>query len=245
MVDDDDNDVDDENDMGWVVEDAVENGSCDEEDEINQETNSNEAMDVDNDVDEEEEEEGDKEEDFLQNQNMEVSFPVQTASRSVWDIIAGEDPQKKQAKLKSCTACGKEGHAWPTCRRKNVEFMLLKIGAMQAPKKLDNPSPALLAVVEDAAPATKQKTRKREVRSSLAEVVEFEATAAHVESGSKKPKSDGGSMLACDICGEQPDGNWRMSGRKCVCGKFVHSRCWAGKRNGAVLCTACEPKMKR
>jgi hypothetical protein len=115
----------DENEMGWVVEDDVGNGSCDEEDEINQETSSNEVLDVDNDADEEKEEEGEKEEEFLQNQDMEVSFPVQTASRSVWDIIAGEDPQKKQIKLKSCTACGKEGHAWPTCRRKNVEFMLL------------------------------------------------------------------------------------------------------------------------
>jgi hypothetical protein len=239
--DDDDNDVDDENEMGWVVEDAVENGSCDEEDEINQETSSNEAMDVDNDVDEEEEEEGEKEEEFLQNQNMEVSFPVQTASRSVWDIIAGEDPQKKQIKLKSCTACGKEGHSWPTCRRKNVEFMLLKIGAMRAPDKLDNQLPALLAVVEDVAPDTKQKTRKREVRSSLAE---FEAAATHVVPGSKKPKSDDGSSLACGICGEQPVGNWRISGRKCVCGKFVHSRCWDGKRNGAMLCTDCESQKK-
>jgi hypothetical protein len=101
-----DNDDVDENEMGWVVEDNVENGSCDEDDEINQETSSNEAIDVDNDAGEEEEEEGEKEEESLQNQNVEVSFPVQTASRSVWDIIAGEDPQKKQIKLKSCTACG-------------------------------------------------------------------------------------------------------------------------------------------
>jgi hypothetical protein len=241
---DDGDDGVDENDMGWVVEDNVENGSCDEEDEINPETSSNEAMDVNNDAGEREEDEGEKEEEFLQNQDMEVSFPVQTASRSVWDIIAGEDPQKKkQIKLKSCTACGKEGHAWPTCRRKNVEFMLLKIGAMQAPKKLDNHSPALLAVVEDVAPATKQKTRKREV-SSLAEGVEFEAAAAHVVSGSKKPKSDDGSSLVCGICGEQPVGNWRISGRKCVCGKFAHSQCWVGKRNGAVVCTDCESQKK-
>jgi hypothetical protein len=236
-----DNDDVDENEMGWVVEDNVENGSCDEDDEINQETSSNEAIDADNDAGEEEEEEGEKEEESLQNQNVEVSFPVQTASRSVWDIIAGEDPQKKQIKLKSCTACGKEGHSWPTCRRKNVEFMLLKIGAMRAPDKLDNQLPALLAVVEDVAPDTKQKTRKREVRSSLAE---FEAAATHVVPGSKKPKSDDGSSLACGICGEQPVGNWRISGRKCVCGKFVHSRCWDGKRNGAVLCTDCESQKK-
>ncbi len=240
----DDNDLDDENEMEWVVEDDVENGSCDEDDEINQETSSNEAMDVDNDVDKGEEEEGEKEEEFLQNLDMEVPFPVQTASRSVWDIIAGEDPQTKQAKLKLCNACGKEGHAWPTCRRKNVEFMLLKIGAMRVPKKLDNQSPALLAVVEDVAPATKQKTRKREVRSSLAEVVEFEATATHVVSGSKKPKSGDGSSLACGICGEQPVGNWRISGRICVCRKFVHSRCWDGKRNGVMLCTDCESQKK-
>ena len=122
--------------------------------------------------------------------------------------------------------------------------MLLKIGAMRAPEKLDNRSPALLAVVEDAAPATKQKTRKREVSSSLAEVIEFEATAAHMESGSKKPKSYDGCSLACGICGQQPVGNWRISGKKCVCGKFVHSRCWDGKRNGVVLCTDCESQKK-
>jgi hypothetical protein len=122
--------------MGWVVDDVVENGSCDEEDELNQETSSNDANEMDDEEGEEEVEEDEEEKnELLQDQIVGVLFPTQTASRSVWDILAGEDPQKKQVKVKSCTACGKESHSWPTCRRKDVEFMLVKIGAMQAPKK--------------------------------------------------------------------------------------------------------------
>ena len=62
-----------------------------------------------------------------------VLFPTQTASRSVWDIIAGEDPQKKQVKLNSRAPPVWKGKPFMAdVQTKDVEFMLVKIGAMQA-----------------------------------------------------------------------------------------------------------------
>jgi hypothetical protein len=80
------------------------------------------------------------------------------------------------------------------------------------------------------------KSRKREVRSNLPHIIEDEA---EMKSGFKKPKPDI-IMSACDVCGEQPVGNWRVSGAKCLCGKFVHSRCWKGNRKEVVVCADCE-----
>jgi hypothetical protein len=159
----------------------------------------------------------------------------------------------KMKKIHTCKACGREGHNWHTCRKRNVEYILASLGivprlAIAIEENLAVVSSSLsivnsglaLDTISRNVPAVQSpvnvlgKTKKKVARGRDAEQQPRGKSAE-----TKRPK-------AADVCGKckqlPGNDNWRHVGNKCdICGTFFHFVCGGpGKSNGRYTCSKCQ-----
>jgi hypothetical protein len=161
---------------------------------------------------------------------------VATSLADLW-LVDNVAVSKKHQQAK-CSSCGSVGHKWPKCRARNVELMLVNIGAMPAeplPLPPARPQQATKAVelllaravmeLNPALPATELAPKKIPEKS--------------VKAGKRQ------RVVTCAICvGETLHEVWRVFGMRCsscgdgyvhfVCGKTPDWTCGGCRGGGGV-----------
>jgi hypothetical protein len=135
----------------------------DEIPEIDDADGLDEDVDLDEDGDEEEEEAGSGESEEGEDAMQEANLAPPDPGDALADTFAGR-PVKEKAPP-ACRACGATGHKWPTCKKKDVMFILANMRvipkpAMAVPALQGPPAPrGLTAAVAVARPAPRSIAR--------------------------------------------------------------------------------------
>lgn len=201
MAEGDDEIIDAELDVDVPVVDLVEEGSESE-------------------GDDEEEDEGEGLEDGEDGEVVE-----EKVVRSLADLFyVGSGQTQKRAEQAKCSSCGGIGHKWPKCRKRDIELMLVNIGAMSPRPVVDvvrapQPAVGVVGAVAAAVHVAVAPARPGPSQIPLEEPRGMAGTARR----SKRER-----MLSCVRCHEEtPDESWRLFGFKCCqCTVgFIHNGC--------------------
>lgn len=129
------------------------------------------AMDDDDDIEEEEDiessgegisAEGNSEDD----DDGEEEAPQKTLAplegeQSVAAVWAWGSGKRTSSSPSLCSCCGESDHKWPTCRKRNVEFMLVSLGIMKGVNEID-----LIENEPNARNADSQMITREEIKQS-------------------------------------------------------------------------------
>jgi hypothetical protein len=145
-----------------------------------------------------------------------------TEVKSFADLwLVGNDARGKKRKEAECSSCEAIGHKWPKCRARNIELMLVNIGAMPSePLLLPLPRPRRPAKV--AEPSVVQ-----EVMEPDPELPDIEPSPEKIAEKSREAKK-WVKVVTCMCCeGDTLHESWRLFGMRCsVCRHcFVHFVC--------------------
>ena len=170
--------------------------------------------------DDEEEDEGEGLEDGEDGEVVE-----EKVVRSLADLFyVGSGQTQKRAEQAKCSSCGGIGHKWPKCRKRDIELMLVNIGAMSPRPVVDvvrapQPAVGVIGAVAAAVHVAVAPARPGPSQIPLEEPRGMAGTARR----SKRER-----MLSCVRCHEEtPDESWRLFGFKCCqCTVgFIHNGC--------------------
>jgi hypothetical protein len=186
--------------------------------------------------DESDEESDEKSDDGLKEAGEVVPPPTEVQSFADFWLVGNDAGASKKVKESECSACGKAGHKWPKCRARNIELMLVSIGAMS-----NGQSEVLVA----SPPRPRRPVRV--VEQSLVQAVmeadpavpDGEPVAEKIAEKSRKGKKRL-KVVTCMLCnGETLHENWRWFGLRCSCCQysFAHLECVKAKK---WTCMGCE-----
>ncbi len=152
--------------------------------------------------------------------------------KSLSDLWLVENGGKSKRREEAhCSSCGALGHKWPKCRARNIELMLVNIGAMPS-EPVPHPQPRLSQAAKIAEP------------SLMREVMELPNIEPMVEKNVEKSRKakKRGKVVTCTHCkGEALHESWRLFGMRCSACQdcFVHYVCTETKVWTCDVCQAC------
>ncbi len=150
---------------------------------------------------------------------MVVVPKVVKAFADLW--LVGNDARSKKRKEAECSSCGAAGHKWPKCRARNIELMLVNIGAMPSePLELPQPCPGQVSKVTEP-------SLVREVIEAFPELPDVELASEKIAEKSRKAKKRE-KVVTCMSCkGDTLHESWRLFGMRCSACRdcFIHFVC--------------------
>ncbi len=168
---------------------------------------------------------------LVESAGNEMVTPTVKSLSDLW--LVDTDGKSKTLKEAHCSSCGALRHKWPKCRSRNIELMLVKIGAMiSEPLLLPEPrasraaGAAELLLIREVA----------EVGPEQANV--GPAVEKNVEKSRKAKKRE--KVVTCVQCkGETQHESWRLFGMRCLACQdcFIHFVCTETK---VWTCDACQ-----
>lgn len=123
-------------------------------------------------------------------ENVPLALEGEQSVSAVWAWGSGK---RVSSTASLCSCCGEEGHKWPTCRKRNIEFMLVSLGVMEPSKEplLENQriSDAQEAHIMVEQEVFKQQKVKDKNRSKKTRMKRSKNDTSSTKSGMKKSKT--------------------------------------------------------